>query len=306
MSISRRKFTQYSSLGLGGLLLSPSIKANGMIHSLSAKSGAFKLLRKNVGYFTGRGGTIGWLVNDEAIVAVDSQFPASAKDLIAEIKKNTDRKFDYLVNTHHHGDHTAGNVAFKDLVTNIVAHENSKANQKRVAVERGKESEQLYPGMTFSTKWSVEVGDEILTCTYHGRGHTDGDILTHFENANIVHTGDLLFNRRFPYIDKSAGAHIGNWINILDGINSKFDSDTLFIFGHSGEGYEITGGHEDVKAFKNYLEKMLEFAEKSFKSGKSLDELKASVTDIPGAPEWKGKGIARSLDAAYAELEEEK
>ncbi len=298
----RRKFLQHGGLGLTALMLSPYAFSKSLLKTTNVAG--FENLKGNVGYFTGRGGTIGWMVNKEAIAVIDSQFPASAKELIAEIQKKSDRKIDYLINTHHHGDHTGGNIAFKDIAVTVFAHENSKANQIRVARERGKEDSQLYPTLTFKNEWSTNLGDEIVSSTYHGRGHTDGDILTHFENANVVHMGDLLFNRRFPYIDKSAGAHIGNWIKILDTATTKFDNETIFIFGHAGEGYEITGSKEDINAFKNYLEKLMEFMQMEIKAGKSVEEIKNSTSIIPGAPEWKGKGISRSIEAAFQELTE--
>lgn len=303
MSHSRRRFLQNSSFAAGAVLINPF--NFDFSNALFSQSGKFEMLRKNVGYFTGRGGTIGWLINEGGIAVVDSQFPPSAKELIAEIRKKSDKKVDFLINTHHHGDHSGGNIAFKEIVENVTAHENSKANQMRVAKERESEDTQLYPNMTFSENWKTSLGDEVISCSYHGRGHTNGDIVTHFQNANIVHMGDLLFNRRFPYIDKGAGAHIGNWINILDAVNNKFDSETQFIFGHAGEGYEIIGNHEDIKAFKNYLESLLEYVSKEIKSGKSVEEMKEGLTSIPGAPEWKGDGIERSLSSAHMELTEE-
>lgn len=66
----------------------------------------FASIRRNVGVYTERGGTIGWLINDNAVVAIDSQYPESAANCIAGLKKRTSRHMDYLINTHHHGDHT--------------------------------------------------------------------------------------------------------------------------------------------------------------------------------------------------------
>ncbi|GLR18211.1 MBL fold metallo-hydrolase [Portibacter lacus] len=300
METTRRKFIQYSGLGVASLLFAPKAFAS------SFSTGEFKLLRNNVGYFTGSGGTIGWLVNKEGIVVVDSQFPDTANELIKEVRKQTDRKVNYLINTHHHGDHTAGNIAFKDIVEHVFAHENSKKNQERVAKERDIQDKQLYPDMTFKKEWSTKVGDETISCSYHGRGHTDGDIITHFENANVVHMGDLVFNRKFPYIDKSAGAHIGNWISILDNAVKKFDDDAKIICGHAGDGYDIVVNKEDIKAFTNYLEQLMLQVEKGITAGKSLDDMKSEMSIVAGAPDWKGKGIGRSLDAAYIELTEEK
>ena len=210
---------------------------------------------------------------------------------------------DMLINTHHHGDHTGGNIAFKGLVKKVVAHENSKANQMRVAKARDQEIGQLYPDKTFTTEWSERVGKEIITAKYFGPAHTDGDAIIHFENANVAHMGDLMFNRRFPFIDRSAGASIKGWIRVLKKARKTYDKDTLFIFGHAGEGHEITGTHADLKAFENYLKRLLQYTKKQIKAGKTLDEIKAAgITTIPEAEEWTGRGIERSLQSAFEEL----
>ena len=114
--------------------------------------------------------------------------------------------------------------------------------------------------------------------------------------------GDLIFNRRFPYIDKTSGANIKNWISVLDKTLHSFDAETKYIFGHSSNGFDVRGTSEDIKAFQNYLEKLLEFGMANIKAGKSLDDVKKDTKIIPGAEEWKGKGIERSLDAVYEEL----
>ncbi len=170
------------------------------------------------------------------------------------------------------------------------------------AKKRGNEADQVYPTDVFITSFQQKVGKEIIDLKYFGAAHTDGDAITHFQNANVVHLGDLVFNRRFPYIDMSAGANIENWINVLDQTINTFDDETIFIWGHAGAGYDIKGGKSEIRAFQNYLEKLLEFGEKSLRAGITLDELKKTTTVIPGAEEWTGKGISRSLDAVYAEI----
>ena len=304
MYLPRRKFIKTTGLALGASLLPFQrllAAANGL-----AEDTEMKLLRDSVGVFTGRGGTIGWLINDSAMVAIDSQFPDYAKKFIEKAKEKTDREMDLLINTHHHGDHTGGNIAFKGLVKKVVAHENSKANQMRVAKARNQEENQLYPNSTFTLEWSQYLGKETVTTKYFGPAHTNGDIIIHFENANVTHMGDLMFNRRFPFIDRSSGASIQGWINVLKTARSTYEKDTIFIFGHAAEGYEITGTQEDLKAFENYLNRLLQYTKKEIKKGKSLEDLKAAgLTAIPKAEEWSGRGIERSLQAAYEELTEE-
>ena len=302
MKPSRRKFLQASSLACLGL----SIAHQNLFASLLSEELPYtmKPLRNNVGYFTERGGTIGWMITNNGIVIIDTQFPEQANHLIEAVKMKSDRKIDLLINTHHHGDHTGGNIAFKGLTNKLLAHENSKKNQMRVAKERNQESEQLYPDATFDKEWSGKVGDETMTLRYFGAAHTDGDAITHFENENVVHMGDLIFNRRFPYIDRSAGASIKNWIQVLQETQKLFDKDTIFIFGHAGDGYDVIGKMEDIKAKENYLSRLLEQISAAIKSGKSKEDI-MKIQSIEGADEWKGGGIERNLTAAFEELSAE-
>lgn len=296
--MQRRKFIQNSALAAAVLAF---YKGDAFANGNALRAYQFKALRNDVGIFTEQGGTIGWLNGSSGIVVVDSQFQPSALHAIEELKKLSDKPFKYLLNTHHHGDHTSGNIAFKGLADHVVAHQNSLVNQKLAAEKAKSEDKQLYPDITFGKGWKAPIGKEKISSYYYGSAHTNGDVVYHFENANIVHVGDLVFNRRFPFIDQANGAHIGNWITALDKIYNQFNKDTLFIFGHSLDPEKVTCDKEDVKAFKNYLQALLTYVSGEIKAGKTKDEI-LKATTIPGAPEWKGDGIGRSLTAAYTEL----
>ncbi|MEM6801205.1 MAG: MBL fold metallo-hydrolase [Bacteroidota bacterium] len=295
---SRRTFIKASALGLGSSLLPWQ---NFFAQSFQPQEYVMRPLRNNVGVFTDRGGTIAWLLSENGIAVVDTQFPASAKKLIGELRKTTDRKLDLLVNTHHHGDHTAGNFAFEGMVDTIVAHENSKKNQMRVAEERNQMATQLFPNTIYKDTWSGKVGEETISLKYFGAAHTDGDSVVHFENANIAHLGDLLFRDRHPYVDTSAGAIIQSWIEVLEEILKHYDKETLFVWGHAKEAEDIIGDSEALIKKRNYLTAVLEFVNKEISEGKSLEEV-LKATEIPGFPEYDSRGIERPLKAAYEEL----
>ena len=136
---------------------------------------------------------------------------------------------------------------------------------------------------------------------YFGAAHTNGDSFVHFEHANIVHCGDLVFNRRHPFVDRTAGANMKSWIDVLDKGLNQFDSKTKFVFGHAGTGYEVKGTADDIKAFRDYIGNVLKFVEGEIKAGKTKEEvLKATI--IPGGEDWKTDGIQRPLGAAWDEL----
>ena len=260
-----------------------------------------KMLSKNAGIFTERGGTIGFLLGDEGIVVIDSQFPDTAKHFMEEAKKMKDKPFAYLLNTHHHGDHTGGNIAFKGAVEHVVMHQNAATNLKTVAEKQNALDKQLMADMTFTDELKIKIGKEKIKGYYFGAGHTNGDAVYHIEESDIVHVGDLMFNRRHPFIDRTAGASIAGWTKVLDSIAKEFSKKTTYIFGHAGTGYEVTGTSADLMAFKNYLQSLLDFTAKEIAAGKTKEEI-LKATEIPGAPEWKGDGIQRPLTAAYEEL----
>jgi glyoxylase-like metal-dependent hydrolase (beta-lactamase superfamily II) len=300
--MERRYFLRNTGIMVtAGLLLQK--KALAQIFNLPE----FKLtmLRKNVGIYTERGGTIGFLLTPNGIVTIDSQFADTATNYINEVKKTSTSPLRFLLNTHHHGDHTSGNISFKGLVENVVAHENSLANQKKVAEAQNSMDKQLLPDMTFKDEWKLKIGNEKIKASYYGAGHTNGDAVYHFEEANIMHVGDLMFNRRHPFVDRSAGANMTSWTKVLDKIIKSGDKNTLYIFGHSLNPGGETGTAEDLKKFQDYLGKVLAFTEQEIKAGKSKEEF-IKNTAVPGVTEWQGQGLERPLTAAYEELTEAK
>jgi cyclase len=295
--MNRRSFLQNSALTIGALTLAQQ----NVLSSLFEDPWKITMLRNDVGIFEEKGGTIAFLLSKKGMVVVDSQFPEQSKHLIDELKKKSDKPFNLLINTHHHGDHSSGNISFKGIVGNVVAHANSKINQENSAKQNKNEDKQLYPDLTFTDTWTKKVGNEKMKLHYFGAGHTNGDSFIHFEHANIVHCGDLLFNRRHPFVDRTAGANMKSWMEVLNKALNKFDKETMYVFGHAGNGYKVTGTADELNKFRDYLGNVLKFAEGEIKAGKTKEEvLKATL--IPGGEEWKTDGIQRPLGAAYDEL----
>jgi cyclase len=310
MMMNRRNFIENSTYSAFAVYLSSiglsacSKKTNYSMLKNIAEDKPYKmsLIRGKVGYFKEKGGTIGWMIDGGNSVVVDTQFPEQAAHLIEEHNKLTDAKIEALFNTHHHGDHTSGNIKFKGLTDKIITHTNSLKHQKEGAEKNNTLANVLLPNTTFDDTYKIKVGHENIKCHYFGAAHTDGDIVIHFEDSNVMHIGDLVFNRRFPFIDKSAGASISNWITVLDKTAAHADKETIFICGHCSEGYDIVINKSDIAAFQNYLAKLIDLGQKSIASGKTKEQVVAENKVIPGAEEWKGDGITRSIDAIYIEL----
>src|ERR1044072_8490797 len=128
--MNRRTFLRDTGIISGATLLFQKKALASMLNTFDYN---IKMLRNNVGIFTERGGTIGFLLSKDGIIVIDAQFPDTAPHLIADLKQKSTAPFLFLLNTHHHGDHSSGNIAFKGIAEHVFAHENSLTNQKAVA-----------------------------------------------------------------------------------------------------------------------------------------------------------------------------
>src|SRR5687767_529532 len=200
MTISRREFFLTSAAAAG--LAAVSRNAFGIASQQQTATPVFTPIRRNVGFFTMRGGTIGYLVNAGGVAVVDSQFPAEAKACLDGLNERSGgRPVDLLINTHHHGDHSGGNLSFRGSAKKVVAH--AKANEHMRQPPGGQPpADQLFPDTTFTETWTADVGDERIRAKHYGRAHTSGDAVITFERANVAHMGDLMFNQRHPVVDR--------------------------------------------------------------------------------------------------------
>jgi len=305
MSISRRDFLAASAVALGAGALGRPALARAWQQQAPVVTPVFTEIRKGAGFFTGRGGTIGYLINAGGVVVVDSQFPDSAKLCVEGLnERSKNRPVDRLINTHHHGDHSGGNIAFKGVAKKVVAHEFA-ANLIKQAASAPNAAEQLSPDTTFTDVWREQIGDEWVRAKYYGRAHTGGDAVITFERANVAHMGDLMFNRRIPVIDRANGAIVANWITVLEKTAADHANDTTYIFGHAGANLPVTGARADLMVFRDYLTALLNHTRAAIKAGQTKEQFTATTPTLPGFEAF-GAHTARTLGIVFDEMAEAK
>ena len=302
MSISRRDFLATSAAAAAvGILGRPRLVRAWQGQAVQP---VFTPIRRNVGYFTMRGGTIGYLVNAGGVVVVDSQFPAEATACLNGLNERSGgRGVDFLINTHHHGDHTGGNISFRGVAKKVVAQ--VKADEHTRQPPGGQPpADQLFADTTFTETWSADVGDERVVAKFYGRAHTSGDAAITFERANVVHMGDIMFNQRHPVVDRSAGATMRGWMTVLDQAARDHANDTIYIFGHAGAGLPVTGGPADLTLFRDYLGALLAFVEAQAKAGRTREEILAMRDPLKGFENFGRFGQANPREALTCAYEE--
>ncbi|HEY3884959.1 MAG TPA: MBL fold metallo-hydrolase [Vicinamibacterales bacterium] len=265
---------------------------------------AFTDLRRNIGIFTGRGGTIGWLINPDAVIAVDTQYPDSARICVDALKQKAGRGFDVVINTHHHIDHTGGNGVFKADATHLVAQAHVLDLQKMVAAQTPNAAAPVLADVTFEKEWTTSAGDEQLVATYFDPAHTGADAIVHFVRANVVHMGDLIWIERHPRVDRAAGASIQSWMKVLERIEHEMPADAIFIAGHAKDGMAPTTNRAYLLRQRDYFDRVLSTVRKGIAAGHSKDAITAAASlgrfyDFQASP---GLTLADVVGVAYDEL----
>jgi cyclase len=308
MTLDRRRFLALSSFALAGSLkgrfvLGQPPQSTQGVAAQAAPTPRFVPLREDVGYFisTGSAGTVGWLVNRDAVVVVDSQMKETAGVCLAGLNERANnRMVDVLFNTHHHDDHTGGNPVFRPATKKIVAHENVPGLQKKAA-KPGSEASQVYADTVFSSAWSGSFGGERVTATHYGPAHTAGDSVITFHRANVVHMGDLVFNRRVPGFDRAGGCVITAWAAVLERVARDHNTDTIYIFGHAKAGLPPTGSRAELRRQRDFLAALLDRVRGDIKAGRARDEVVGMTTELKGFAEY-GALTGRALGAAWDEI----
>jgi cyclase len=186
-------------------------------------------LRGSVAMLTGMGGNIGVSAGDDGILIIDDQFAPLAEKIAKALDGMGDKPVKYLVNTHYHGDHTGSNAYFTEVKSStIFAHDNVRT---RLAADE-KVSASALPVVTYAEGITFHFNNDTIKVMHLPAGHTDSDSVIWFEQANVMHAGDLFFEGRFPYIDLDGGGTIAGYIANVKQLISKVNDDTQIIPGH--------------------------------------------------------------------------
>ena len=252
----------------------------------------------NVYMLQGAGGNIGVSVGSDGILIVDDQFAPLADKIRAALKTLGEGKLKFILNTHWHGDHTGGNVAFGPEAP-IIAHDNVR---KRLSTEQRIEffkstvpaaPKEALPVITFNQSLSVHFNGEEIRAIHYPNGHTDGDSVIFFTTSNVVHLGDDFFSGSFPFVDVDNGGNVVGLAKNIGEIITKIPAGAKLIPGH-GPLSTI----DDLKLYHRMLLETTDVVRKKVAAGKTLDQIKTE-----GLPdEWKSWGAAFIKTDQWIEL----
>jgi glyoxylase-like metal-dependent hydrolase (beta-lactamase superfamily II) len=223
----------------------------------------------------GRGANGGAYIGDNGVLLIDSKMDeASVKQVLAEIKKLTDKPILYVVNTHADGDHVNGN-RYLPPGTTFVAHENCR-KEFILAGRDGSPSQwsdpkllPFIPSITYRRKMDIWLGNRRVELWYFAVGHTTGDTVVYFPDEKTAFVGDQAFLERTPLIHAYKGGSSFENVKTLTAMLETLDAEH-FCSGHSNMT-DRKGIKDAIGSMQRRQEKVKALVEK----GASLENTKA-------------------------------
>ena len=221
------------------------------------------------------GGAMALLTGEDGLILVDGGIEQVTGVLLDAIEGIAGEPVDFVINTHVHGDHTGSNAALHEQGATIVAHENIRgrlmADDSPVAA---------LPQITYEQGVTLHLNGFTTDVVHVASAHTDGDSIVVFPGVNVIHAGDVLFNRIFPFIDMDSGGSVEGYLAAMSTIVALADNETTVIAGH-GEPIASRG---DVQAAQNMIVETQGLVKPLVESGMSEDDVVAAnpLSDYEG------------------------
>jgi glyoxylase-like metal-dependent hydrolase (beta-lactamase superfamily II) len=274
VKLDRREFLLSASL-----LSAAPLAAGQGDESFSKVQIKVKPISGSVYMLQGEGGNIAASVGDDGIAIVDDQFAPLAEKIRAALKDITgkDKPVRFVINTHYHGDHTGGNLNFSATST-IIAQDNVRkrlaaggpgGNGGSIHMDNKPAERAALPIITFEHDVTVHLNGEDIRALHFPAGHTDGDSIIFYPQANVVHMGDDFVRYGFPFIDIDSGGSVQGIIAACEKVIPELPQDVKVIPGH-GDLATL----DDVRAYIGMLHETTDVVQKALAQGKTFEEMK--------------------------------
>ena len=209
------------------------------------------------------GGNLGLLTGNDGVVLIDDGLEPLTAMTVATVESLTGDPVDFVINTHAHGDHIGANAAFHNKGATIVAHE----NLRRAMIGENAARDAL-PELTYTDSVTFHLNGHAAYVFHVASAHTDGDSIIHFPEANVIHTGDVMFNKMYPFIDLDGGGSVDGYIAAQKRMIAMADDNTRIIPGHG-----VLASRADLQMAVDMLEDAQSRVRALVDQGKSLDEI---------------------------------
>ena len=264
----------------------------------------------NVHVLVGAGANIAVQTGDEGVLVVDTGAAESRDQVLAAIRRLSDKPIRWIVNTHAHADHTGGNESISQagITVNgnpaaIIAHERVLARMS----DAGRAVTELPLNTFFEERRDFFFNGEAIFLYHVPVAHTDGDIVVYFRGSDVLVAGDVFDTTQYPVIDLESGGGIDGFV---DGLNAMLDitvpkylqeGGTYVIPGHGriGDEADVVEYRDTVLIIRDRIRSMVE-------QGMTLREVLAARPSLDYDARYGGgeRTTAMFIEAAYRDLQQ--
>jgi glyoxylase-like metal-dependent hydrolase (beta-lactamase superfamily II) len=314
-----------SSLALCGIVASAHAQAPQNFDAVQVQA---LQVRDNIYMLVGAGGNITVQVGDDGTFLVDTQYAPLSDKILAAIRKISAQPIRYIVNTHHHGDHTGGNQNLRlagNTVTGgnmqgairdsgvgaaIVAHENVLLRLSSATGAQATPSAGWPTSTFFGDEKKIFYNGEGIQVIHLPAAHTDGDSMVFFRRSDVIAAGDVYVTTNYPVIDLAGG---GSYAGVVDALNRIADL-IIPAYGQDG-GTLVIPGHgrlSDLGDVLNYREMVIVVRDRllnMIETGMTLEQVKAAKPTLDYDPIYGSTTgfwtTDRFIEVAYQSLSEQ-
>jgi cyclase len=272
------------------LALAPAVRAQQDYSKVEVRS---EPVAGSVHMLTGAGGNLAVSIGEDAAFLVDDQFAPLSARIKAAIAKISQKPVRFVLNTHWHGDHTGGNESFGRAGSVIVAHENVRRRMSEDQFSEfskttiPKSPKAALPVVTFTSDVVFHLNGDEIHAFHVPAAHTDGDTVVHFRRADVMHLGDVFFNKLYPFIDTGSGGSVSGTIAALDKVLAIATDATRIIPGHGPMATRA-----DLQAYRQMLATVSARVQAQVRDGKTMQEAMAAKPTAEFDDVW-GKGFLK-------------
>jgi glyoxylase-like metal-dependent hydrolase (beta-lactamase superfamily II) len=235
-------------------------------------------LATNVNLVIGDGGNILVLNGPEGVLLVDAELPQGAPRVMAAVAAIDPSPLRFVIDTHWHVDHTGGNRYMTGQGAVVIGHDAVRTRRMtdqtlRVygATVPAARYPQSLPILTFDNTMSLHLNGQTVRAFHMPGAHTDGDVLVHFVEADVIHMGDVYFAGMYPFIDTGSGGRVQGMIAAVDRVIAMADEDTQIVPAHGP-----VGNRTDLIAYRDMLVRVMTIVQAGIDAGQTLEQIQAS------------------------------
>lgn len=232
-----------------------------------------------------------FVVTPDGVLVWDADI-SSAAQVLAAIRRTTDKKVRYVAISHPAGDHATGvwhyredkplMIATRTQMRDLYMQEEVEFQERKASNDPAraayKGAELVKPDIAFEGSLTLTFGGLTFQFVEEGNAHSPSDVTLYIPQKRVMMMGDLLNSDVHPGQGESAMVFFSNpkrWIEALDRIIARRLPVDTFLPGHGV--IRIGRGVADLEEQRRYWIVMRDEMSKLIAAGKSIKEIQAEI-----------------------------